>query len=1010
MSKSSTAPWVSSTPLASNGTPTASTSTLSSSTTVGSSNIRSLLYPLLNDQLDQIKFKKALKLNNIAVTDFKEVVDFVHEYVNSFNPSLEIVKLSLQSNQITELPSNISLISKSIRFLDLHNNHMSHIRESSMKDFLSLEILDVSSNNLSYLPQSLSLIKGLKVVSLKDNYFKYLPPVLGELNNLNLIEINNNPLILPSLELIKAFQSQRADHDWVIELKNYLNHNKPLLDYKISEQIQKASSLQSLPSQPPPAVPASTLPSAPPPPLPLLPIPLGPAPTSTATAITRSKSISETKSKASKAARRMGLIIKKPNDIDNANLLSTSTSNPTNSESESHDNSTNYSQSATETSFKIGSPPPPTLTMNGLTTSTLTNSLNNSPLSTPVSNKINNVFTDSRPSRPRSNTLKEIDKILEKNDIVDTEHKSGAYFRRLSTLQEIPTDELSGPPSANLNNDHGREPFLSVKHKGNHLAPHQAQYQLGIHTPTSTQANNHVINVPHAHLQPQSTERLAYDTGKSLPSLPPKVTQNEISPSKVLNTSKKYSSNTLVKVSRKILFAFSELHSSVRRFTGFCVDKKVTIRMVSYLYATKSNIDSLVESLEQMEENDNPGSSNSNNIIVSLHSCISSLKSIMNLLSESFTAFVAKIDVCFIRMLYLTLYGSFNELMNAYRILAPNTKAPVFNLPQITSHTSVPAVSVTAVAVPDTKPQKPTNASVSYETSDVDEKLYRAIDISTSNAQVVFGELTKAISKSAIDSAMASSQDGSEESPGSISHAVATKVKELTSVCMTSMDITKRLKSKLLTIRNLPSQATRNLFWDDINLFLKAIIQTFSAVKGIMTDLPILNDIRSSMANLTKTTKDVTVLMEISSYKTMSADTHPNTANNAPSHPPLPTIPSVTNMFAQHHPPLHTATSGFNWMNTTAHSTRTPLTATSTQASLAPINTDNGVATAGPASAFAILGHGKDALSPGVGSNGPLTAPQSTGQFFAKNGMNPFDSLIIANRDRDDGDGNDNSH
>lgn len=82
------------------------------------------------------------------------------------------------------------------------------------------------------------------------------------------------------------------------------------------------------------------------------------------------------------------------------------------------------------------------------------------------------------------------------------------------------------------------------------------------------------------------------------------------------------------------------------------------MKMVSFLYSTKSNINSLVENLELMEESGN----NSEQIAQALHSCIGSFRSIMKLLHENISVFVTNIDVCFIRMVYLSLYGSFNEL------------------------------------------------------------------------------------------------------------------------------------------------------------------------------------------------------------------------------------------------------------------------------------------------------------------------------------------------------------
>lgn len=314
-----------------------------------------------------------------------------------------------------------------------------------------------------------------------------------------------------------------------------------------------------------------------------------------------------------------------------------------------------------------------------------------------------------------------------------------------------------------------------------------------------------------------------------------------------------------------------------------------------------------------------------------------------------------------------------NELLNAYRILNLSSKPPQLNIPMVTQN--------------DNKPKLSINTGEIHETEEVDENLYRAIDIATSNAQVVFSELTKAIANSAIASA-------SNNSSTVISQSVAKQVKELTGICMTSMDITKRLKTKLITIRNNPSTQTKRGFWDDVNLFLKTIIQTFQSVKGIMQDLPILNEIRGSMSNLTKNTKDLTLLLEASSYKSIASESSSST-NISTGHGPV-TVPSLSNIFTpitthpgmQMHSQSQISISQIN--NTQPPPVRTPLVATlgpAAQAILPMTSAESGQSLPTFTSPLA---------SPGLG-NGSVTAPAtSLGQFFAKTGMNPFDGLIMA--------------
>ncbi|KAL6453330.1 SOG2 Leucine-rich repeat-containing protein SOG2 [Candida maltosa Xu316] len=803
---------------------------------------RSHIIGLLKDQIEVISQKKTIKLNSLN-TNLKpfDVVEIIYD----FDPPLELEKLFLQNNQFTELPSNCHKIASHLKYLDLHQNLISYIPHDFFYKFDALEILYLASNRLSTLPESLSSISSLKVLSIKDNNFKYLPPQIGDMHNLNLIEVAGNPLILPSNDIIRAFQKQKPDLDWVGELKHYLVANRALLYSKIEESMEDSLSHHSASTTTPPSIKRSQT--------------TGDVPTRT-----KSASISTTSSSSSKASRRMGLIIKKPED-GHSNLLT--------KEENDDDVTQHHFESVPENiSFQIqNSPTHPT-------TATTT-------MSTAVSNKSAGSSKQTS-SRSRSNTLREIDRMLEKNDSVDTEHKSNAYFKRLSTLQETPTDEQQ--------NESSEQPRLT-------LDPKQIQ---------STRSN-----IP---------------------------TPNEGSPTRPQHPAKTYSNPIIVKVSRKILFSFSELHSSIRRFTAFCTDKKVTMKMVSYLYSTKTNIDTLVENLEIMEE----AGSNTEQIVNALHSCVGSFKSIMKLLHENINSFVGNIEVCFIRMVYLSVYGSINELQNAYLLLVSrptNPKTPSDFKQKLSINTAVDSFD------------------------EVDEKLYNTIESATSSTQVIFAELNKAVNK------------GASTANGGVIHPnVASKIKELTNVCGSSLDIIKRLNTKLITIRNNPSVTTKKLFAEDINQFIKTMVQTLASVKAIVKDIPILDDIRASMSNLTKTAKEVTYLFELSSYKLLLPDPSSSSASNSnPQQPQLVSIPSVSNLFtpvAAHAPSLPISGPA-SMRNPMAATTANTTTSTSTLSS-PPSSQDN------------------PAVSAQV--NGPFTAPQSLGQMYAKNGANPFDGLIMA--------------
>ncbi|KAI5951620.1 SOG2 [Candida jiufengensis] len=816
---------------------------------------RSQVITLLRDQHESIIHKRMIKLTSLSIKPY-DLIEYIFEYLQSFDNQPIIEKLSLPSNNLYEIPSNFGSISKNLKYLDLHQNQLTFLSNNFIDDLPLLEILDLSSNKLSHLPNSISSLHYLKVLSIKDNDFKYIAPELGELRNLDLIELSNNPLIMPSTELISNLQSQGSDLEWVSELKNYLLINSSILYQKLEEskddQFQTMdhfhSSNNSLHITPP--------------------------------SMQRSQSISEsTKIKTStKASKRMGLIIKKTDEDGN---ITEDISNSSMHSIPRHltQDDPPHSASAVETSFQISSPPPQPMQTN----LTAPNSTSTSPLTTLVKPTI----------RSRSNTMKEIDKILEKNESVDTEHKSSAYFRRLSTLQEQPSDESEGNIS-------------TIKHM-----------------PRQTLDPNFRQPQPQSQSQPTPSSSLPQTTTTSS-HIP---ISSDGSPNRVIQPPKKHTNPVIIKVSRKVLFSFSELHSSIRRFTAFCTDKKVTMKMVSYLYGTKSNIDALVENLEIVEEN----GGNSEQIAQSLQTCIVSFKSIMNLLHENITKFVSKIDVCFIRMLYLSIFGSISELQNAYNLLTIKS-SPVKALPT------------------DLKQKLTINTNVGSSFNEVDEKLYATIETAISNAQSIFTDLNKDVNR------------GATAHSASVSPNVASKIKDLVSNCGSSLDVIKRLSTRLITIRNNPSQTTKKIFAEEINQFLKSIVQILATVKGIVVDIPILEDVRISMSSITKTAKEVTYMLEISSYKALLAESASNPSVQPPSFTPI-----------------------------SAHAPALPSTATFSNG---PVPMRNPMMPTNNASTANLQEQDTSSLS--IQSNGPLTAPpQSTGQMFAKNGMNPFDKLIM---------------
>ncbi|KAL6940003.1 hypothetical protein ACO0QE_003881 [Hanseniaspora vineae] len=118
---------------------------------------------------------------------------------------------------------------------------------------------------------------------------------------------------------------------------------------------------------------------------------------------------------------------------------------------------------------------------------------------------------------------------------------------------------------------------------------------------------------------------------------------------------------------RKLLFVFTECQQTIRRITSFGKDKTVAMNVVSLLYGVTSHIDNLVEVLEKVESSEKQVDS-----LILIQSCtaiIPSFKQIFKLLSTNFDSFFQGNEICFLRMFFVTITSSYNELCNAWSLI-----------------------------------------------------------------------------------------------------------------------------------------------------------------------------------------------------------------------------------------------------------------------------------------------------------------------------------------------------
>lgn len=143
--------------------------------------------------------------------------------------------------------------------------------------------------------------------------------------------------------------------------------------------------------------------------------------------------------------------------------------------------------------------------------------------------------------------------------------------------------------------------------------------------------------------------------------------------------------NTII-VARDILFSLVEFHSIMRRCTRLCNDKAITAEMHTILYTCQSYNEKLVKMLEREEfrlnttlgnhsskkDPDDELKSSKASIKLIASACVASIrnfKQMVNFCDANLAKFTAAVDVKFLRCIILVIFGSFNELFNSWNVL-----------------------------------------------------------------------------------------------------------------------------------------------------------------------------------------------------------------------------------------------------------------------------------------------------------------------------------------------------
>ena len=141
-------------------------------------------------QIERLKSLKSLHLANTQRNSNNTTPGLLSELIN-------LVELNLSSNQLSRVPEDLCHL-KDLRRLNLSENSVERVPDDFGNWWPNLETLNLSGNKLAEIPSSLCRLNNLKRLYLNDNLltFEGLPAALGKLHQLEIFMAARNHLEL----------------------------------------------------------------------------------------------------------------------------------------------------------------------------------------------------------------------------------------------------------------------------------------------------------------------------------------------------------------------------------------------------------------------------------------------------------------------------------------------------------------------------------------------------------------------------------------------------------------------------------------------------------------------------------------------------------------------------------------------------------------------------------------------------------------------------------------------
>ncbi|EMR10118.1 hypothetical protein PNEG_01397 [Pneumocystis murina B123] len=356
----------------------------------------------------------------------------------------------------------------------------------------------------------------------------------------------------------------------------------------------------------------------------------------------------------------------------------------------------------------------------------------------------------------------------------------------------------------------------------------------------------------------------------------------------------------VIETSKGILFSLSQVYQGIRQYIVFCTDPSIKRTINLFLYTANIHIGALTNALEEHETKDH--CMEPSFVISTCCTCIEAFKQVIGAFHKHIKKITMKADIRYTRTLLLILYGATIEIRNSWMVLVSALPPTSFNVNifSFKNHSSgnfasshhptfksLSNISITNSAAPTTNtsninqnsipvlsnlnqvelPNTHTSSIITQyleladlSKTDTDEHLFEKILTATTAALSVLTLLENAATRNTITE--------SEKNHSTTTNSeITAKLKELATMSINARGVTQKLKSQLKNIRENSSLNHKRKFWEDINAFVKSIIAIAALAKFISTEFSFSKLILSGLSTVTRSTKELTILLSISSFR-----------------------------------------------------------------------------------------------------------------------------------------------